>query len=160
MAGETYGLLVPPTGSTFVAGHTARVHQIEQSRKNFAVLGRQRQMHLGGDEMDGHTSESYERLRSAMPIDLCEEDYRGLTLTLVVLMRVANASGTVQVRLRNTDDGATVAETTVENDTALTRYTAAVTLPTGVTPKRCELQIVAGDETYPAFAMGGLLVEL
>lgn len=160
MAGESYGLLVPPSGDTFMAGHTARVHQIEQSRKNFAVLGRQRYIHLGGTESDGHTSESYERLRNAMPIDLCEEDYRGLTLTLVVLMRVANASGTVQVRLYNTDDSAPVAETTAENNTSLTRYTAAVTLPAGTDPKSCRLEILAGDETYPAFAMGGLLVEL
>ena len=148
MAGETFA-----TPGTVAAGDAARASWAQKVHETLVVLGKSRYVHLGGNEMDGHTSESYERLRSAVPIDLCEEDYRGLTLTLVVLMRVANASGTVQVRLRNTDDGSNVAETTAENDTTLTRYTAAVTLPT--TPQQvAEIVLLARKHGLPVVARG------
>lgn len=161
MAGETYGLLVPPTGSTFVSGQTVRASKFEQDRQNFAVLGRPRYTHLGGVETDGHIDTSYARLRNAAAIELCAEDYRGLTLTLVVWVRVQAGTGTVRVRLRNTDDSSTVAEMAAAvSDTTMTRYEAAITVPTGATAKSCRLEILAGSAADEAYAFGGIEVKL
>lgn len=154
MAGESYALLTPPSGSTFIAGHAARASQIEQLRQCIAILGKRRPIAGGGSDTDGHTGVAYERLRNTVPVQLCEEDYRGLTVTAHFRVRVANASGTVQVRLRNTDDGSDIAEMTAAvSDTSLTDYEVTATLPAGTTRKNCEWQIVVGDATYPGYAL-------
>lgn len=161
MAGETYANVTPPTGSTFIAGHAARASQIERVRQNFVVLGRRRYFDLGGTESDGHTDTSYARLRNGREVELCEEDFRGLTLTMRVWVRVANVAGSVRVRLRNTTDSVTVAEmASAVTDITLTLYEVAVTLPAGTTPKTCRLEIIAGSATYPAFAFGQLRIVL
>ena len=110
MAGESYGLVTPPSGSTFIAGHAARASQIERVRQNLVILGKRRYVELGGDSEAGVTDTSYVWAPNGKAIELCEEDVRGLTLTLRVWVKVNNASGTVRVRLRNTTDGSNVAE--------------------------------------------------
>jgi hypothetical protein len=159
MAGETYGVIVPPSGASFVAGHAARASQIEQVRQNAVIMGKPRYIDLGGSEIDGHDDSSYARLRSGKVVPLCEEDYRGLTLTLEVWVRVSNAAGTVQVRLRSTDNTVTVAEISAVSVTTTTKETAACTLPAGTTPKDCQLEIVLTSGKI-GFAYGHLKLEL
>src|SRR5690606_1675078 len=162
MAGETFAPPIPPSGSTFMAGHTARVRQIGAARQALVVLGKPRYIHLGGIESDGHTGETYERLRNAVEIPLCAEDFRGLTVTLRVWARLSELAGPetyMQVRLRNMDDGSDVAETEEIVSTSLAQYEAVCTLPEGTTPKWCRLEIVSSDGT-PAYAFGGLEVKL
>ena len=143
MSGEVFGLLQPPTGTTFIAGHAARASQIERIRQVIAILAKPRYVHCGGNDGDGHDGAAYARLRNTGTLELCEEDYRGLTMTARIRARVNDAAGTVQIRLRNTDDGVTVCEMTVPvNVTTLTEYTRPVVLPTGTARKTCEWQIV------------------
>lgn len=160
MAGETYGLIVPPSGAAFVAGHAARRSQIEQLRQNAVILGKPRYLELGGLEREGHVTTVYDRLTGAFDVELCEEDFRGLTVTLLLWGRVADATGTWRVRLRNTDDGGNVAEMPgAQNNTTLVRQAAiACALPAGTTPKWCRLEILAGSALYPAYAFGRLKV--
>jgi hypothetical protein len=142
MAGEIFALLQPPTGSTFIAGHAARASQIERIRQVIAILAKPRYIHCGGNDGDGHTDTTYARLRNTGTLELCEEDYRGLTMTARIKARVLDGAFTVTIRLRNIDDGVTVCEMTAPvNVTTLTEYTRPVTLPTGTARKTCEWQI-------------------
>jgi hypothetical protein len=142
MAGEIFALLVPPTGSTFIAGHAARASQIERIRQVIVILAKPRYIHCGGQDGDGHDNTAYARLRNTATLELCQEDYRGLTMTARMKVRVNDAAYTVTVRLRNTDDGVTVAEMTLPvSDVTLTEYTAICTLPAGTIRKTCEWQI-------------------
>jgi hypothetical protein len=158
MAGETYAALVPPTGSTFTPGHAARASQIERVRQNLVILGKPTYWHLGSASMIGHINTSYAWAEDAPVVELCEEDVRGLTCTLRVWVKVADAAGTVRVRLQNTVDSVTVAEIAAGiADTTWTLYTATVTPPTGTTRKACRLEIVAGAAAYPAYYRGAQL---
>jgi hypothetical protein len=154
MAGETFSALTPPSGSTFIAGHAARASQIERIRQCLVILGKKRPIGSGGSDTDGHDGTSYARLRNTVPIPLCEEDYRGFTVTAYVRTRVLDAAGTVRVRLRNTDDNSTVAEMVAAvSVTTLTDYTLTVTLPAGTTRKNCEWQIQVSNALYPGYAV-------
>ena len=142
MASEVFGLLQPPTGTTFIAGHAARASQIERIRQVIAILAKPRYVHCGGSESDGHTDTTYARLRNTATLELCEEDYRGLTVTARIKARINDAAETVRIRLRNIDDNVTVAEMVASvNVTTLTEYTVVCTLPTGTTRKTCEWQM-------------------
>lgn len=164
MAGETYDDLIPPSGSTFIAGHAARASQIEQVRQNLTILGKRRYWDLGGSEIDGHDEPTYARLRSGKVVELCEEDLRGLTVTLQVWVHVDDAGSTVRVRLRNVDIGANVAEMVAAvSDVLPTLYEVACTLPTGTTPRSCRLEILttgAGSPTSYGYAYGQLEIAL
>ena len=157
MAGETYALLTPPSGTTFVAGHAARASQIERIRQCLVILGKPRPIPCGGSDTDGHNDTTYARLRNSVPLELCEEDYRGLTVTAVFHVRVSNASGSVRLRLRNTDDGSDVAEMVAAvNDITRTEYRVTCTLPPGTTRRTCEWQIVVNDAAYFGYAVVSL----
>lgn len=158
MATETYAALTPPSGATFIAGHAARASQIERVRQNLVILGKRRYWDLGSASNVGHVNTSYDWAENAPSVELCEEDVRGLTLTFRVWVRVANASGTVRVRLRNTTDGSNVAEMAAAvSDTAWTLYEVAATAPTGTTPKVCRVEIIAGNALYAAYYRGAQL---
>lgn len=158
MAGETYAALTPPSGSTFIAGHAVRASQAERIRQNLVILGKRRYWDLGGASESGAINTSYDWAPNAGTIELCEEDVRGLTLTFRVWARVANASGTVRVRLRNTDDSATVAEMAAAvSVTTWTLYEVTATPPTGTVAKVCRVEIVAGSALYPAYYRGAQL---
>jgi hypothetical protein len=158
MPGETYAALVPPTGSTFTPGQAARASQIERVRQNLVILGKPRYWHLGSASTIGHINTAYAWAEDAPVVELCEEDVRGLTCTLRVWVKVAEAAGTVRVRLQNTADGVTCAELAAGiNVTTWTLYTVAVTPPTGTTRKACRLEIVAGAADYPAYYRGAQL---
>jgi hypothetical protein len=158
MAGETFAALVPPTGATFVPGHAARASQIERVRQNFAILSRQRYWHLGSASMVGHVNTAYAWAEDASAIKLCDELVRGLTCTFRVWVKVADAAGTVRVRLQNVDDGVAVAELPAGiNVLSWTLYEIAVTPPAGATPKACRLEIVAGNASIPAYYRGAQL---
>ena len=158
MAGESYGALLPPSGSAFAPGHAARASQIERVRQNLTILGKPRYWHLGSASTVGHINTSYAWAEDAPVVELCEEDVRGLTCTLRVWVKVADAAGTVRVRLFNTVDSVTVGEIAPGIAvTTWTLYTAAVTPPTGTTRKACRLEIVAGSASYPAYYRGAQL---
>jgi hypothetical protein len=158
MAGESYGALIPVTGSTFTPGQAARASQIERIRQNLAILGKPRYWHLGSASLVGHVDTAYVWAEDAPVVELCEEDVRGLTCTLRVWVKVGDAAGTVRVRLRNTTDGITLAELPAGIAvTAWTLYTAAVTPPTGTVRKPCRIEIVAGDASIPAYYRGAQL---
>jgi hypothetical protein len=164
MAGETYAVLTPPTGSTFIAGHAVRASQAERIRQNLVQLGKPRYIDLGGSEIDGHGDEcvTYARLRSGKVIELCEEHFRGLTLTLQVWAKLLAGTSTVQVRLRNIDDNADVAEmASAVTVTSLTMYEVTCVLPAGTTPKQCRLEIECpGGDADPGVAFGQIKLEL
>jgi len=160
MAGESYGPVVPPSGATFIAGHTMRASQIERCRQNFVIAGKRRYIDLGGSDSIGTESTSYERAVQAPEVELCEEDFRGLTVDLVVWVRVASG-GTVRMRLYNTDDASAIAEmTSAVSNTTLTRYIVTVTLPSGTTHKWCQLEIKTSSADFPAYGFGRLRIRL
>jgi hypothetical protein len=158
MAGETYGVPVPPSGSAFAAGQAARASQMEAVRQSLTILGKRRYWDLGSASEVGHVNTSYEWAANAGTIKLCAEDVRGLTLTFRVWVYVANASGTVRVRLRNTTDSSDVAVMAAAvSDTSWTLYEVAATAPTGTTAKTCRVEIIAGSALYPAYYRGAQL---
>jgi len=158
MAGETYAALTPPTGAAFVAGHAARASQIERVRQNLMILGKPRYWHLGSAGAVPVTSTAYVWADDAPEIMLCAEDVRGLTLTLRVFVKVADALGTVRVRLQNVDDGVTCAELPVPAaDLDWVLYEVAVVPPPGTVRRRCRLEIVAGVATTAAYYRGAQL---
>lgn len=157
MAGETYNPPAPP-----VAGEILKAAWGIAVVESLVQLGKRRTIDLGGCEIDGHTGTSYARLRSGKIVELCEEDFRGLTVTCQFFVKVLNTSpvGTVRLRLRNFDDGANVAEMVgAVSDTDITQYNVACTLPAGTTAKRCRLEIVVSDADCPGFAYGQLEIE-
>jgi hypothetical protein len=158
MAGETYSVPVPPSGSAFAAGQAARASQMEAVRQALTILGKRRYWDLGGASSFGHVNTSYDWAENAGTIQLCAEDVRGLTLTFRVWVYVANASGTVRVRLRNTTDGSNVAEMVAAvSDTSWTLYEVTATPPAGTTAKTCRVEIIAGNALYPAYYRGAQL---
>ena len=158
MAGESYGALLPPTGSTFTAGQAARATQIERVRQNLTILGKPRYWHLGRASTIGHINTSYAWAEDAPVVELCEEDVRGLTCTLRGLgqgggCRRHGARAALQYgrrrrgrRDRGRDRGHDV-----------DALHGAVTPPTGTTRKACRLEIVAGSASYPAYYRGAQL---
>lgn len=158
MAGETFALPTPPSGTSFAAGQAARASQMEAVRQCLTILSKRRYWDLGGASSFGHVNTAYDWAENAGTIELCEEDVRGLTLTFRVWVYVANASGTVRVRLRNTTDGSNIAEmASAVSDTSWTLYEVAATAPAGTTAKSCRVEIIAGNALYPAYYRGAQL---
>lgn len=160
MAGETAAQVTPPTGTTFMAGHAARASFPERIRQNTVIQFKRRYIELGGSDQIGSESTTYERAVQAPEVELCEEDFRGLTVDLVVWVRVNDPAGTVRMQLYNTDDGSVVGEMAAAvSDTTLTRYVVTLTLPLGTVHKWCQLQIKT-SAGYRAFGFGRLRIRL
>ena len=155
MAGEIYAALIPPTGTTYIPGHAGRASQIEQIRQNLVILGKPRYWHLGSASTVGHLNTAYAWAEDANTVKFCQEDVRGLTLTLRVWVKTANVSGFVRVRFQNTDDAVTLAELPAGVvDVAWTLYEIAITPPAGTTRKSYRIEIVAGLNTVPVYYRG------
>ena len=156
MAGETY--LAP--GAVTVSPRTVgRASWAQKVHESIVIGGKRRYIELGGSDQIGSSSTVYERAVNAPDVELCEEDFRGLTVDMLVWVRVSDPAATVRVRLQNTDDGSPVAEMAAAvSDTTLTRYIAAVTLPAGTLHKWCQLQIQVSDAAHRGYGFGRLRI--
>ena len=155
MAGETYAAPGTVVGQTAYADWGERVHE------SIVIGGKRKYIWLGGSDQVGSISTSYERAVAAPEVELCIEEYRGLTVDLIVWVR-AEGGGTVRMRLYNTDDSSAVAEMAAAvSDTGLTRYIVeSITLPAGTSLKWCQLQIKSSSATAPVFGFGHLRIHL
>jgi hypothetical protein len=158
MSGETFAALLPPTGAAFVPGHAARASQIEQVRQNLTILGKPRYWHLGSAGSVPVVSTAYVWADDAPEVMLCAEDVRGLTLTLRVWLKVADALGTVRVRLQNVDDAVVLAELGAPvADLDWVLYELSVAPPPGTVRRKCRLEIKVGDAAHAGYYRGAQL---
>lgn len=98
---------------------------------------------LGGDER-GILSASYVAVNGARSYDLNGSSVGGVTLEAVVFYYTADASTTVNVRLRNTTDSSNAGTiTSASAATSVTREVFTVTLASGI--KTYQLQVTGSD---------------
>ena len=109
---------------------------------------------LGGDER-GISSASYVAVNGARTYDLNGDSLGGMTLEAVVFFYTADASTTVNVRVRNTTDASDAgAITAASGATTVTREVVTLTLASGI--KTYQLQVTGSDAVNPVYCWGYL----
>src|SRR5512138_334824 len=94
---------------------------------------------LGGDER-GILSASYVPVNGSRSFDLNGDSLGGMTLEAVVFYYTANASTTVNVRVRNTSDSSNAGTISAASAaTTVTREVVTLTLASGIKTYRLEL---------------------
>lgn len=111
---------------------------------------------LGGDER-GILSSSFVAVNGARTYDLDGDNDGGLTLEAVVFYYTANASTTVNVRVRNTTDSSnagTIAAASAA--TTVTREVVTLTMAAGI--KTYRLEVTGSDAVNPVYGWGYLRI--
>ncbi len=142
-------------GGAFIAGDRFGYQTVEKIRNDLDIAGYLGgHLDLGGDER-GILSASYTGVNGARSFDLNGDSLGGMTLEAVVFYYTANASTTVNVRVRNTTDSSnagTIAGASAA--TTVTREVVTLTLASGI--KTYRLEVTGSDALNGVYCWGYL----
>lgn len=131
-------------GNAYQAGDEFGFETVEKIRQNFDALAEMGCI-LPLQAGPGSTrNNAWADVPWAMDYDLNADDLGGLTVDITYYSWTTDASGSVQLRLRNATDGTTIDTSTAVTSTTRQRETKTVTLTAGGS-RRYSLQIQGGD---------------
>lgn len=145
------------SGGALQAGDKFGFQIAEKIRQSIDIAMYLPAVPLGGSEAAGKVTGAgtWAPVTSYLPHTLDGDQLGGLTVELVACYLTENASGNVQVRLRNVTDSSTAATGTASSSTTPVEEVISVTLASGAKQYRLEM---TGDATYACAAWGYLRI--
>ncbi len=140
-------------GGAFQAGDRFGYQSVEKIRNDLDIAAYiAGHLDLGGDE-NGILSAAYVAVNGSRSFDLNGDSLGGMTLEAVVFYYTANASTTVNVRVRNTTDSTNAGAISVASAaTTVTREVVTLTLASGI--KTYRLEFTGSDALNAVYCWG------
>ncbi len=140
-------------GSAYQAGDKWGYQTAEKVRNDMDIAAYVAgHLDLGGDER-GITSASYVAVNGSRSFDLNGDSLGGMTLEAVIFYYTADASTTVNARVRNTTDSSNAGTITAASAaTTVTREVVTLTLASGI--KTYRLEVTGSDAVNGVYCWG------